>query len=64
MKLQVPNALFLGVCMLFSGARGSFLARLAAGHAGGPSVHYDARLDPGRATWYVLWPFKVAKSGK
>ena len=64
--LYVPNAplFFRDICTLFSIARGSFLALLAVGHAGGPSVHYDARLDPGRATWYVLWPFKVAKSGK
>ena len=35
----------------------SFLALSAAGHAGGPPVHHDARSGPGRAPWRVLWAF-------
>ena len=58
------NAFFLQHLHAFLGVRGSFLALQAAGHAGGQSVHYDARLDPGRAPSQVLWTFKVAKSGK
>ena len=48
------NAFFLQHLHAFLGVRGSFLALQAAGHAGGQSVHYDARLDPGRAAWHVL----------
>ena len=55
---------FFNVCALFSGARGSFLALSAAGHAGGPPAHHCASLGPGWAPWRVLWAFKVAKSGK
>ena len=44
--------------MLFSGARGSFLALSDAGHARGPPVHHGASLGPGRAPWRVLWAFK------
>ena len=50
---------FWDICALFLGARGYFLARLAAGHAEGPSVHHGAGLGPGRAPWRVLWAFKV-----
>ena len=50
--------LFFNVCTLFSSPRGSFLAIPAAGHAGGPHVHYGASLNPGRAPWCVLWAFK------
>ena len=62
--LSTKCTFVLGVCTLFSGTRGSFLALLAAGHAGGPSVHYGTRLDPGRAPWHVLWTFEVDKVGK
>ena len=61
----VPNALyFFTVCTLFSGARESFLALSAAGHAGGPRIQHGASVGPDRAQWRVLWAFKVAKSGK
>ena len=55
---------FFNICRLFSGARGSFLALSAAGHAGGAPVHHGASLGSGRAPWRVLWALKVAKSGK
>ena len=48
------------ICTFLSGARGSFLALSAAGHAGGPPVHHVASLGPGRAAW----AFRVTKSGK
>ena len=48
---------------LFSSGRGSFLALLAAEHAGGPRVHHGPRVGPGRAPWRVLWVFEVTKSG-
>ena len=38
----------------FSGGRDFFLALSAAGQGRGPSVHYDACLDPGKASWRVL----------
>ena len=47
--------------MIFSGARGSFLALSAAGHAGGAPVH-GASLGPGRAPWGALWAFKIETS--
>ena len=63
--------LFLNICTLFPGARGSFLALPTAGHAGGPAgyagappVHHGASLGLERAPWRVIWAFKVAKSGK
>ena len=37
---------FLHIDSLFFSGRGHFLALLAAGHAGGPRVHYGARLGP------------------
>ena len=46
-RTSVPNALFLDICTLFSGARGSFLALSAEGHAGGPPVHHGASLKSG-----------------
>ena len=36
----------LDICTLCSGARGSFLALSAAGHAGGPPVHHGASFGP------------------
>ena len=42
----------------------SFLALLAAGHAGGAPVYHGASLDPEQAQWRVLRAFKVAKYGK
>ena len=38
-----------------------FLALSAMGRTRGPSVHYDACLDPGRAPWRVIRAFKVAE---
>ena len=58
----VPKCFIFNICTLFYGARGSFLALSAAGHAGGPPVRHGASLGPGRAPWRVLWVFKVAKS--
>ena len=40
--------------MLCTAGRGSFLALSAAGHVGGPSVHYGASVSPGRAPWRAL----------
>ena len=39
---------FFCICTLFSGARGSFLVRSDAGHAGGPPAYHGASLGPGR----------------
>lgn len=46
----------------FSVTRRSLLVLSAAEHAGGPSVHYDAHIDPGRRSWHVLWMFKVVRT--
>ena len=55
---------FFDICTFFSGARGSFIALSAAGHAGGPPVNHGASVGPGQAPWRVLWAFNVAKSGE
>lgn len=55
---------FWHICMIFSARRGSFLVLLAAGHLGGPSAHYNARVGPVRASWRVLWMFIVAPASK
>ena len=56
------HVLFLDVCTLFSGARGSFLALSAAGHAGEAPVHHSASLGPERAPWCLLWAFKLVNT--
>ncbi|CAM9225965.1 unnamed protein product, partial [Laminaria digitata] len=56
------NCTFFCSLATFSG-RESFLALSAAGHAGGPRVHYGACLSPGRAPWRVLWASKIARAG-
>lgn len=42
---------------------GCFLALTAAGHTGGPRVHYGASLRPGRPLLHVLWAFSVTWAG-
>ena len=44
--LYVRQSFFLDTCTLFSGGRGSFLALLTAGRAGGPSAHHGASSAP------------------
>ena len=62
---NLPQAfgLRIHICKLFLGGCRSVVALSAAGHAAGTPVHHDARLDPGRSPWRVLWASKVARAG-
>lgn len=68
LRLGLKCTLMLSIClckipgmhffcgMLFSGGRRFFLAFSAEGQARGPSVHYDAYLDPSRPSWRCAEP--------
>lgn len=48
-------------CILFVHRR-AFLALSAARNTEGPRLHYGASLGPGRAQWFVLWAFQMARA--